>query len=421
MNWLLIVPVILGGSATPEMAKADFWPASDEIVMTAGQIEAYNASLVAEGDLDLVDICSAADSVDGSVVRNSIGQYRIPRSYRYFDKSKVTASAKKRILANRNLDAVAGTAALRYGIITTPADLRSFPTATTCTDDGVMAGSLCFDDFQQTHLWLGEGVLIWHESADGRWFYVRGRNYAGWVEASNIGLCTREEMIHYVKNPLFAVTLEQKLVTVAGREMRLMMGTRLAKNADGAVLAPVRRADGTLMLVPSEIDIEMSDGYLPYTTANALKLAFKLLGTPYSWGGAEGYNDCSATLLSVYYCFGVELPRNSSSMKNMDRFNHRPSEAPVDYSSLLPGSIAIVPGHAMMYIGCIDGEPYILHDANALYSRDLVKDQRSITLVSSCSDIYRKTGLSYTEAFTNLIEVRYENDNLSRTSGAGDH
>lgn len=93
-------------------------------------------------------------------------------------------------------------------------------------------------------------------------------------------------------------------------------------------------------------------------------------------------------------------------MKKMDRNNHKTAEGPVDYASLLPGSIALVPGHAMMYIGCIDGEPFILHDVNALYSKDLDKDQRSVTLVSSCSDVYRKTGLSYTEAFTNLIEVR---------------
>ncbi|MDO5321404.1 MAG: SH3 domain-containing protein [Bacteroidia bacterium] len=406
MKWLLIFPVLWGGSATPEMTRADFWPASDEIVMTREQISAYNAELVEEGDLDLVDICSAGRMVGGSEVRSSICQYSIPRSYRYFDESRITNAAKKRILANRDLDGVKADVFVEYGIITTPADLRSFPTATTCTADGITSGSLCFDDFQQTHLWLGEGVLIWHESADGKWYYVRGRNYAGWVEAANIGRCNRDEMVRYVRSPRFAVTLEQKLVTVAGREMRLMMGTRLAKDENGAVLAPVRREDGTLSLVPSEIDIEMSDGYLPYTTANVLKLAFKLLGTPYSWGGAEGYNDCSATLLSVYYCFGIELPRNSSSMKHMDRNNHKTAEGPVDYASLLPGSIALVPGHAMMYIGCIDGEPYILHDVNALYSKDLVKDQRSVTLVSSCSDIYRKTGLSYTGAFTNLIEVR---------------
>lgn len=406
MKWMLILPVLWGGSATPEMTKADFWPSSDEIVMTAEQIADYNAGLVAEGDLDLVDIFAAEPVVSGDVVRASIRQYGIPRSYRYFDKDRVTDAAKRKIRAGRNLNAVPEVVTVRYGVITHPADLRSFPTKITCTDDGVTSGSLCFDDFQQTHLWLGEGVLIWHESADAKWYYVRGRNYAGWVEAANIGLCTKEEMTAYVQSPEFVVTLEQKLVMVAGREMRLMMGTRLAKNADGAVLAPVRKADGMLALVPSEIDIELSDGYLPYTTANVMNQAFKLLGTPYSWGGAEGYNDCSATLLSVYYCFGVELPRNSSSMKYMDRFNHKPAEEQVDYSALLPGSIALVPGHAMMYIGCIDGEPYILHDVNALYSKDLVRDQRSVTLVSSCSDVYRKTGLSYTEAFTNLIEVK---------------
>lgn len=131
MKWFLIFPVIWGGSATPEMTKANFWPASDEIVMTAEQIESYNAGLVAEGDLDLVDICSAGRMVGRSEVRSSICQYSIPRSYRYFDESRITNAAKKKILANRDLDGVTADVFVEYGIITTPADLRSFPTATT--------------------------------------------------------------------------------------------------------------------------------------------------------------------------------------------------------------------------------------------------------------------------------------------------
>lgn len=405
---LILTLGVIAGKATPQMTTPEFWAKSDEVIMDASAIARYNAGLKAEGDLDLVDIFSAPTAVSGEQVRAAIESYTIPAGYDYFDTDKATKDVRTQILAGRNLDAVPDEVLVRYGIVVAPADLRSFPTRITCTDDGVVSGSLCFDDFQQTHLWLGEGVLIWHESADGKWFFVRANNYAGWVEASNVGLCSREEMRGYVRSSSFAVTLEQKLVDVAGTEMRLMMGTRLALDGTGAVLAPVRLEDGSLGLRRCNIDIEMSVGYLPYTLNNVMKLAFRLLGTPYSWGGAQGFNDCSATLLSVYYCFGIDLPRNSSSMVKMDNHNHVKGE--MDFAALQPGSLAVVPGHAMMYLGCVDGEAYILHDVNALYypkaGGGLDKEHVGRTIVSSTSDLYRKTGLSFLDAFINIIEVR---------------
>lgn len=422
---IMAAQVIVAGSATSEMTSPEFWGGTEEIVMTPSEIERYNAALIAEGNLDLVDIFAADSVVSGDAVRAAIESYRIPAGYDYFDTRRVTAAEKAEILASRNLAAVPPAVRVRYGVTVEAADLRSFPTAVTCTDDGIVKGSLCFDDFQQSTLWMGEGVLIWHESADGEWFFVRAENYAGWVRASQIGLCSFEEMSSYVRSREFAVVLEQKRVDVAGRPMRLMMGTRLKKACGQvapdtrAVLVPVRREDGSLGTVETVLDVEMSDRYLPYTTAGVLRQAFKLLGTPYSWGNAGGYNDCSGTLLSVYYCFGVHLPRNSSSMRKMVRGNlGKPcvgSGGAADFRNVQPGSPVILPGHAMMFLGVVDGEAYILHAVNAIFyktplagaaSGTMRREQCSITLVSSTSDICRKTGISFLDAFVNVIEIR---------------
>ena len=429
---------VIAGKATPQMASPSFWASSDSLLMTPAQIAAYNAGLKAEDDLDLVDIFASEPVVSGAVVRKAIEAYTIPPGYGYIGTGRSTRALRREILAARNLAAVPSEVKVRCAVVCTPADLRSFPTALTCTDDGIVSGSLCFDDFQQTQLWLGEGVLVWHESADGKWYFVRGRNYAGWVKAEDIGLCSFDEMSAYVRSRSFAVTLEQKLVDVAGKRMRLMMGTRLCCNDEGEVLVPVRLDDGSLGVRAAELDIDLSRGYLPYTLRNVMKQAFRLLGTEYSWGGAGGFNDCSATLLSVYYCFGIDLPRNSSSMRKMDRGNHYAGElpdgaragdagafacgsgpfaGPIDYASLQPGSLAVVPGHAMMFLGVVDGEVYILHDVNALYrpaggasssvpGGALAKEHVGRTIVSSTSDLYRKTGLSFLDSFVNIIEVR---------------
>jgi len=415
----LAMQVVVAGSATAGMTLPDYWGGTDDVVMTPSEIEAYNAALVAEGNLDLFDIFSSGSVVSGADVRKAIEAYVIPSGYDYFDMERVTEAKKSEILFLRNIAAVPEKVLVRYGIVTEATDLRSFPTDIRCTDDGIVSGSLCFDDFQQSTLWMGEGVQIWHESADGRWFFVRAENYAGWVRSSQVGLCSREEMVAYAKSPAFSVVLEQKYTDVAGTGMRLMMGTRFARrDSCGEILVPVRLPDGHLGTVETSVDVEMSDGYLPYTTAGVLRQAFRLLGTPYSWGNAGGFNDCSGTLLSVYYCFGIHLPRNSSSMRRMKRGNLGKE---VDWSAVLPGSPVICPGHAMMFIGCVDGEPYILHAVNAIFYKSclepgmvpvssasgiLYKQQCSVTLVSSTSDILRKTGLSFLDSFVNVIEVR---------------
>lgn len=407
---LVVNQQVITGRATSEMASASFWPASDEVVMTLPEIDAYNASLVAEGALDLVDIYAADSVISGAEVRKAIEAYKIPSGYGYFENARVTEGKKAEILSQRNMSAIPEEVQVRYGVVTYAADLRSFPTGIACTQDGVVNGSLCFDDFQQSTLWMGEGVLVWHVSKNGEWFFVRAGNYAGWVRASQIGLCSRDEMIAYTKSPYFAVVLEQKLTNVAGVYMRLMMGTRLARSSEstGRVLAPVRRSDGHLGTVETYIDADMSYDYLPYTTAEVLNQAFRLLGTPYSWGNAGGYNDCSGTLLSVFNCFGIHLPRNSSSMRMISRGN---LGSDVDWTKVLPGSPVLLPGHAMMFLGCIDGEPYILHAVNVVFHKDsssksMRKEQCSKTLISSSSDIYRKTGVSFLDSFTTVIEVR---------------
>ncbi|MCQ2182289.1 MAG: SH3 domain-containing protein [Bacteroidales bacterium] len=406
---LIVSPQFVSGSATPEMASPEFWPASEDVVMTSGEIEEYNAALVAEGKLDLVDVYASDSVIDGKTVREAIESYSIPSDYGYLGRARATETAKSEILSLRNLSAVPDSVHVRYGVVTTAADLRSFPTDLTCTENGIVSGSLCFDDFQQSTLWLGEGVLVWHESADGEWLFVRAENYAGWVRASRIGLCSRDEMAAYTKSPEFSVVLEQKFTNVAGVYMPLMMGTRFARSgSSGKVLAPVRLADGRLGTVETVVDADMSDGYLQYSVAEVLRQAFRLLGTPYSWGNAGGYNDCSGTLLSVYYCFGIHLPRNSSSMRKMSRGNLGKE---VDWTGVMPGSPVILPGHAMMFIGCVDGEPYILHAVNAIFHKEdgtarMRREQCSVTLVSSSSDIFRKTGLSFLDSFVNVIEIR---------------
>ena len=50
---------------------------------------------------------------------------------------------------------------------------------------------------------------------------------------------------------------------------------------------------------------------LPFTYANATRIANELIDEPYGWGGLYGNRDCSAMTRDFFAPFGIWLPRHS--------------------------------------------------------------------------------------------------------------
>jgi hypothetical protein len=99
-----------------------------------------------------------------------------------------------------------------------------------------------------------------------------------------------------------------------------------------------------------------SDGYLEYTQENVCLLAEKMQGSPYSWGDEQAGYDCSSTVGSIDRCFGMILPRNSGILKytggNATDLTGMSTDEKRAYITALPaGTILVLPGHAMMYLG----------------------------------------------------------------------
>lgn len=387
---------LLVGSATADMALPSYWGGSTELVMDDAAIEAYNARLCATEGTGLCDLLQYPETLSGSDIRALIEQYTVSKAL--LDGQSITDEQLQALQAQRNLAALAETVNLGYGLITAPADLRSFPTDSVSSSGDVLSGSQCFDDFQQTQLRLGEGVLILHSSLDGAWLFVQAQNYCGWVETRYVALCSRQEMEDYLTAEQFGVILERKTLTVDGAEMTLSMGTRLAMDESGSFLLPQRQEDGTLTLQKCDLEIDYSVGYLPYTTENLYRQALRLLGTPYSWGSKEGY-DCSDTLVAIYACFGIHLPRNSSAMALV-------GQTEWDFSALAPGALLVMKGHVMLYLGSVDGEIYVLQ--NFTRCTDAGGQSRSVyaAALSSISDIFLSSGKSYQEGIIAVTQVQ---------------
>jgi cell wall-associated NlpC family hydrolase len=134
---------------------------------------------------------------------------------------------------------------------------------------------------------------------------------------------------------------------------------------------PLRDADGKLQFTPALLqkNTDSAPDYLPLTSANIIRQAFKFLGERYGWG--HGYNgrDCSGFVSDVYRSMGVQMPRNTSKQAISPALTHRAFTAADSREARLRaahelqvGDLVYIPGHVMMVIGQRNGEPYVIHD-----------------------------------------------------------
>lgn len=402
-------------TATPTPVVTDpydgrFWlgryAEDTQVLMTATEIAAHNEANYRIAGTKMVNL-TETDNYTEHAVRAMIESYSLP-SRKVFDNHQITASDKESLMRERNLDVLRGqssqTVELQYGVLVANTDLRSFPTAKRLTSE--VQGR--FDYLQETKLLVNEPVIILHKSLDGTWCFVQAENYYGWIRESAIAYCTKAELIAVAdaiadtQGKQIAVITKNGDYGMGDKSIYLRMGTRLLCNgAIGDMVElkiPERGAEG--MLVWKYASVSATDatgetcfvyGYLPYTRANVMRLAIRLLGAPYAWGDALSFGadpneagdngmDCSSTVSAVLRCFGFAMPRNTGTQRNMDcrqidmsGFEIRQREALLD--GLQGGELLYTSGHVMLYLGSENGAYYILHNTSTESRDDGGKDE----------------------------------------------
>ncbi|MCK9536136.1 MAG: SH3 domain-containing protein [Bacilli bacterium] len=353
---------------------------ADTVILSPAEIALYNQN-VFNGYLStkVVNLLDFPLTVQGTEIREKINGYdQLMTKYTIYDKGiPISETEKTTIKNNRNIDMIASTVAVRYGIITEFTAVRSFPTL-------CYANSSKQDRFQETGLNVGEGVIVYHETADGEWFFVQTMNYYGWVEAKKIGLCSREMMVNYLAPDHFIVVIANILM-IGGQQVRMgqALPYKLVTDTEYIVTMPLRDAAGKLVLNDCIVtkDETVSDGYLPYTLENVFLQAFKMLGIPYSWGDIiiEG-RDCSSTQNAIYTCFGFKMPRNTSNQRAIPQYGQTVNGLSENQliSALRPGTLIFTSGHVMMYIGEDEyGNAYIYHNTSANRSQCIVQSYKT--------------------------------------------
>jgi len=377
---------------------ADHWIAAlaepDRIILTPAQIAAQNARMHVE-DASIHDLEALPGRIDGARVRDWIEALAgLPERERFdVHGAPVTPGDLERIRANLALDAVPDSQATRFGMVVRRADLRAFPTRLRVFHS---AGDTDIDRFQESALFPGDPVVVVHESRDGAWQFVVSQRYAAWIEKQYVAEGDRDAIFAWGRRAPFLVVTGATARTAytpegpAVSDVQLEMGVRVpvlaewppmdAVNGQLAAAAhvielPVRGEDGRLSFAPALLprSADVASDYLPLTEANIIRQAFKFLGERYGWGHSYNARDCSGFASEIYRSFGVLIPRNTSAQAVSPALNRLPFDAGEPHASRLrklrgarPGDLVYMPGHVMMIIGHVDGEPFVIHDTSGM-------------------------------------------------------
>ena len=420
----------------------DFWLARlsdpDRVVMDTKAIDALNRKVLTQ-DPSMHDIRALGANLAGGQVKGWINKLAKQPDHTLYDVhgQEVPKATIDAVFANRAFDAIPAQLPTRFGMVVRRTALRSVP-----TDMRVFshADDTDIDRFQESALFPGDPVVITHASGDGRWLFVVSPRYAAWVDSNDIAEGRRDDVLAHVDATPYRVITGAKPRTgftpeaPAVSELQLDMGTRVpldtklppdqAVNGQGPYTSwvlslPVRKDDGSLAFSPALLqrNQDSSTDYLPLTRANIIRQAFKFLGERYGWGHAFDGRDCSGFVSDVYRSMGVQMPRNTGDQALSPAFEHTVYTSRDSHDARLRAAMALqvgdlvyIPGHVMMVIGHVDGEPYVIHDVGGIGYRQADGTLRRVKLnavsVTPLLPLMYSDDASFVDRMTSIVRIR---------------
>lgn len=382
---------------TTEQLNSQYWlkgQQQDVVLLSAAQIKERNQTTFnVQSELQSLQNLPLSLSRDAlTAIVNKVSA--IPSSPRfYIDGTELNTSDWQRYRQLLALEKVKQQNPLQFALVVRRTAMRAFPTLDRVFNEQMNTD---LDRFSETALFVAEPVAVLHQNPRAGWALVQSYHYTGWVQLADIAFGKRGQILQYAEQEPFVVVTGAKVHTAfnpevaAISELTLDMGTRLpllssaqtghkvyGQNpvASYIVQLPHRLDDGSLSLIPALIprSADVNEGYLAFTERALLTQAFKFLGERYGWGHDYNGRDCTGFISEVFRSFGLLMPRNSGQQgkgrfgSNI-RFDASSSEQEKRQalSSLKIGDLLYFPGHVSMYLGQVDGMPYMIHDVNTL-------------------------------------------------------
>ena len=371
-------------SVRSEQLSPEYWierlPDPHKLLKTPEQLQKFNEDIHL-AIKDRVDIFKIDPKWPGQPIRKQLEkEYKTLKKRTLYRVSGETISNElfeEKIYPQMQWSKIPKRISLKWGVATRATSVRALPTSTKMLED---IGDVEFDQLQFTLIKLWTPVAVFHTSEDGKWVYLQAPYTRGWVRASDIALFeTREEIQKYLNSKNFLVVTGESVPfyideTLQEAGFPISMGTVLPfkEKSPGyyKIWLPLRKAGGTAWVreayVPQNVDV--SEGFLPYTQANVIRQAFKLLGARYGWGGSYHGRDCSGFTHDVFLSFGVDLPRNSKDQGYIGtQLNHfepfeQDENKKITLQVAMPGlTLLRMPTHQMLYLGQDNGQFYVIH------------------------------------------------------------
>jgi len=410
----------------------------DQLLKTQEEIAAFNRDIVST-NTHMVDLGTFPQNMPGMEVRKRIQAISKPNSSDLYkpEGGILTSSDYRQYTKNLDLDHIPDTIKLQFALVVRRSDMRTYPSNDRhykSPDDQNL------DRFQENTLFPADMVTVLHFSADGEWAFVQSYNYTAWVKRDDIAIGDHQLIQRYKTAQQFLVITGAKVHTnfnpdvPALSELQLDMGIRLpladresygnelyGQNpyASYVVLLPTRNPDGQLEIKPALVarSNDVRKGYLPFTRENIIRQAFKFLGERYGWGHSYNARDCTGFIMEIYKTFGFLMPRNTGqqgagSYGENTRFmpTSTPDEKMAALQKMDVGDLLYVPGHVLMYIGDVDGKPYVIHDVSVFRYIDEHGDYYEGTLngvsVTPLIPLYGSRESPYIDLVYNIKRVR---------------
>lgn len=383
-------------------------PDADKVLLDAKAIASLNDKVLHD-DPSMHDIRHLGATVARGQVLGWITTLTKKPSKTLYDVQghEVPAATVDAAIANAGLDTVPATVTPKYGMALRRSALRGYP-----TDLRVFShhDDTDIDRFQESTLFPGDPLVVVQVSRDGQWAFVVSPRYAAWMHAADIAYGSAQAVFAHVDATPYRVITGAKPATVftpevpALSELQLDMGTRVPLDASvppdqpvngqtaytsWTLSLPVRDANGALAFRPALLQRNQDSAadYLPLTRANIIRQAFKFLGERYGWGNAYNGRDCSAFVADVYRSMGVQTPRNTGDQANSPALPHTLFSDKDSHEARLKAAMALevgdlvyIPGHVMLVIGKVDGQPYVIHDVSGMSYRMADGSMRRVKL-----------------------------------------
>lgn len=399
-----------------KLVTADYWiennPEGDTVILGDKGIERFNAE-IRKVSPTVVDLENYPTTIKKRALKMKLNNFEALDEDLYLRGNRVSENYKGILRKLVNAAAITDDVQVRYAVVVRRSNLRNLPTG-----EGLFyfAADKDFDALQETALDPCDPVVVLHTSDNGQFHYVQTINYSGWVSTYDIAFTDRETWLKYVA--------PEKFVVVVGKSVKLKTWEEIVEYQQGSriplssvdekayvLYVAGRDKNGNLDKVKVKIakNAALNEGYLPYTSNNILRSAFKFYGEQYGWGGLKNSVDCSSLMYNAYRTVGIYLPRNADEQEASAGLHIELSKMDdvtklVTIQDLIPGTGLYMDNHCMMYLGKSNGVPFVLHALGSYYSEG--KTVRIMRIVVSDLTLSRHSGNSMLTDLTRAIEFK---------------